>query len=115
MQVNGVAIWSSARYFSGGNSASCAIDVLYYDSLPRACPIGTAINLATVSVGPPAAKGTTRLIDFVGQSFCEKALPLRSALAVSAAVIPENKKFLIFTLISIFLSWVILPPLEPVE
>jgi hypothetical protein len=64
---------------------------------PKAWPIGTEIKRATESVGPPAAKGTIKEIDFVGQAFCATADWLASSAPVLTTVsIPVKRDFLNF-------------------
>jgi hypothetical protein len=63
--------------------------------------MGTEIKRATESVGPPAAKGTIKEIDLVGQAFCATADWLaRRAPVLTAASIPAKKDFLNFIEVS---------------
>jgi hypothetical protein len=72
--------------------------------------MGTEIKRATESVGPPAAKGTIKEIDLVGQAFCATADWLaRSAPALAAASIPAKKDFLKFIEVSNLYVSAILP------
>jgi hypothetical protein len=73
--------------------------------VPKDLPIGTAIKRATMSVGPPAAKGTIRETGLLfGQFVCAVAtlLPI-NALALMIAANPVNTVFLNFIEVSIFL------------
>jgi hypothetical protein len=72
--------------------------------VPNDLPIGIAIKRATMSVGPPAAKGTTSETGLLfGQFVCAVAtlLPIK-ALALTMAANPANTVFFNFIGISIF-------------
>ena len=63
---HGVAVGLGPRDLAGGDRAARALDVLDDDLAPSDLAIGSAIMRVTVSVGPPALKGTTNVMFWSG-------------------------------------------------
>ena len=85
VQQQRVAVGLRLGDAAGAERAAGAADILDDDLLAETLLMASATSRVTVSVGPPAAKGTTTVMALVGKSWAWAPGPASSMESASAA------------------------------